>query len=135
MNWFWRWFHRRRKHFIATAFGPEGVKIEMSNFNILPGATKTWTSTFEDANGVQHPLAAVPTLVEPTNTLVIAPVGTQTKDDPQFSWTVQCPANATVGTVFNCTVSGTNPDGTVDAETDTVTVSALDDTQVVTTFQ
>jgi hypothetical protein len=119
---------------ILTCFGAT-KGVQMANYTILPGATKTWESVFEDANGNQHPLAAVPTLTEPTNTLVIAPVGTQTAQDPSFSWTVQCPATVAPGTAFSVTVSGTNPDGTVDSQTDTVTASTPDDTQVVTTFQ
>lgn len=103
------------------------------SFTINPGQTKTLTAIFTDASGKVEPLGQLPTCVDGSGTLTIAPVGTQTLTDPQFQWTLACPADEVVGTDLPIHVhaegdakTGVDPiDGDIDGA-----VTALEDTQV-----
>lgn len=99
-------------------------------FSINPGQTKTLKIAFTDnaSPPVSHPLGAVPSCVDTTGVATISPVGTQTPTDPDFSWTISCPAGATIGTSLSIDVVGVNPDGVEDRETYPIAISPLDDT-------
>ena len=130
-----------RRTFIATSFGPEGPN-EMNTGTLNPGQQKTLTVAFTDTATppVAHPLSALPTCVDPTNTLVITAVSTTGQPpavtDPTFAWTVAAPASATVGASLPLTLSGVNPDGTTDDSQFPITIAAVDDTAVaIESFQ
>jgi len=106
---------------------------------LQPGQTKVLTVAFTDnANPpVAHPLSALPTCVDPSGVLTISPTDTLATQpavtDPTFAWSVLCPATvaeSVIGTNIPLTISATNPDGTVDTTTFTVTIAAADDTVV-----
>jgi hypothetical protein len=124
----------RRDTRILTAFGPQGVEIMSGTLN--PGQTKTLTVAFTDTAvpPVAHPLSALPTCVDPTGTLVTTPVSTTGSPpaitDPTFAWSIAAPASAAVGASLPVTLSGTNPDGTIDTEPYPISIAAVDDTAI-----
>lgn len=100
------------------------------NFSMSPGTKKTLNIVFTDNQTppVQHPLGEVPTASDTTGVATVTPVGDQTKDDASFSWSIDVPAEAVVGSALTIHVRGVNPDGVEDVEDYNVDVVALDDT-------
>ena len=106
------------------------------SYSIQPGQRKVLNIVFCDTAvpPVVHPLASLPTAVDPTGVAVIDVPGTPQATDPSFSWGITCPATATIGTQLQIDVEGTNPDGVVDKQTYAIDVVAADDTTQVATF-
>lgn len=121
----------KRRVSISLAIGLTGV--EMSNFTINPGQTKTLTAKFTDANGNTDPLGALPTATDPNGVLTVAAVGTPTVNDQQFQWTIACPTTASAGTALEVDVHAEgDPTAGVDPIDGKIlgTVIAPEDTQV-----
>jgi hypothetical protein len=104
------------------------------NFSMNPGQTETLKIVFQDTLGNSHALRDVPTCVDNSGVATITPVGTQTPSDPDFSWTIEVPAGAVVGSSLDVQVTGVNPDGVLDDEHYAILINALDDTVQVATL-